>query len=46
MAWAQSTKTEGATAPAGVTYGADYYRDLFEQKREAHTPIRMALVGK
>tara|TARA_R110000737_G_scaffold308697_1_gene316826 strand:- start:2259 stop:3197 length:939 start_codon:yes stop_codon:yes gene_type:complete len=46
MAWAQPTKTEGATAPAGVTYGADYYRDLFEQKREAYTPIRMALVGK
>ena len=46
MAWAQPTKTEGATAPAGVTYGADYYRELFEQKRVAHTPIRMALVGK
>tara|TARA_R110000822_G_scaffold27401_6_gene81845 strand:+ start:1696 stop:2628 length:933 start_codon:yes stop_codon:yes gene_type:complete len=46
MAWAKPAESTAATAPAGVTYGADYYRDLFEQKREAYTPIRMALVGK
>ena len=46
MAWAKPAESTAATAPAGATYGADYYRDLFEQKREAHTPIRMALVGK
>jgi len=45
MAWAQS-KTEAAPAKAGATYGADYYRELFDKKRENHAPIRMALVGK
>jgi len=45
MAWAQS-KTEAAPAKAGATYGADYYRDLFDKKRANHAPIRMALVGK
>ena len=44
MAWAQS-KQAGKEATT-VKYGADYYRDLFNQKRESMTPIRMALVGK
>jgi hypothetical protein len=45
MAWA---KSEQPTASKGQqpTYGADYYKALFEKKRENHAPIRMALVGK
>ena len=44
MAWA--TSTEPVEDAPTTSYGADYYRDLFEQKRETHAPIRMALVGK
>jgi len=45
MAWA---KSEQPTPSKGQqpTYGADYYKALFEKKRENHAPIRMALVGK
>ena len=44
MAWAQATaKTE--TAPR-KTFGVEHYRQLFDRKREAMAPIRMALVGK
>jgi len=45
MAWA---KSEQPVASKGQqpTYGADYYKALFEKKRENHAPIRMALVGK
>lgn len=45
MAWA---KSEEPVASKGQqpTYGADYYKALFEKKRENHAPIRMALVGK
>ena len=45
MAWAQS-KTEATPVKAGATYGAEYYRELFDKKRDNHAPIRMALVGK
>lgn len=45
MAWAKSN-TENAPAKAGATYGAEYYRELFDKKRANHAPIRMALVGK
>lgn len=44
MSWATtSAKTE--TAPR-KTFGVEHYRQLFERKREAMAPIRMALVGK
>ena len=45
MAWA---KSEQPVASKGQqpTYGADYYKALFEKKRENNAPIRMALVGK
>ena len=44
MTWATtSAKTE--TAPR-KTFGVEHYRQLFERKREAMAPIRMALVGK
>ena len=44
MAWAQSktTKVE-VSAPK---YGVEYYRNLYDKKRESFAPIRMALVGK
>ncbi|QDP62567.1 MAG: hypothetical protein Unbinned2404contig1000_44 [Prokaryotic dsDNA virus sp.] len=44
MTWATtSAKTE--TAPR-KTFGVEHYRQLFDRKREAMAPIRMALVGK
>ena len=44
MTWAtNSAKTE--TAPR-KTFGVEHYRQLFDRKREAMAPIRMALVGK
>lgn len=46
MAWAQPKQTPAATATPSVQYGAEYYRELFNKKRESFAPIRMALVGK
>jgi len=44
MAWAQSkTTTVEVSAPK---YGVEYYRNLYDKKRESFAPIRMALVGK
>ena len=44
MTWATTiAKTE--TAPR-KTFGVEHYRQLFDRKREAMAPIRMALVGK
>lgn len=44
MAWANSKQAvEQSTV---VKYGADYYREQFNKKRQNHAPIRMALVGK
>ena len=45
MAWAQS-KQATPSAPSAAKYGAEYYRELFNKKRENFAPIRMALVGK
>ena len=45
MAWAKSEQP-AASKGQQPTYGADYYKALFEKKRENHAPIRMALVGK
>ena len=45
MAWAKSEQG-GVRKGQQPTYGADYYKALFEKKRENHAPIRMALVGK
>ena len=44
MAWAQSKKT--TIEPSSPKYGVEYYRELFDKKRESFAPIRMALVGK
>lgn len=44
MAWATSKEAEKQASV--VRYGADYYREQFNKKRENHAPIRMALVGK
>ena len=44
MAWATSKEAEKQATV--VRYGADYYREQFNKKRENHAPIRMALVGK
>ena len=46
MAWAQPKQTQVVSEPATVKYGADYYKDLFNRKRESLAPIRMALVAK
>ena len=46
MAWAQPKQTSTQAATTTVKYGAEYYRELFNKKRESHAPIRMALVGK
>ena len=44
MTWATtSAKTEPAPRK---TFGVEHYRQLFDRKREAMAPIRMALVGK
>ena len=44
MAWAQSKKSPvEVSAPK---YGVEYYRNLYDKKRESFAPIRMALVGK
>jgi len=44
MAWAQSkNNTVEVSAPK---YGVEYYRNLYDKKRESFAPIRMALVGK
>jgi hypothetical protein len=45
MAWAQPTKA-AAEPENKQSFGADYYRSLFNRKRENLAPIRMALVGK
>ena len=44
MAWAQSKA--GKVEQASAKFGVEYYRDLFDKKRESFAPIRMALVGK
>ena len=44
MAWAQS-KAE-PTKISAPKFGVEYYRELFDKKRESFAPIRMALVGK
>ena len=44
MAWAQSK--EPKVEQASSKFGVEYYRDLFDKKRESFAPIRMALVGK
>ena len=44
MAWAQSKTTK--IEPTSPKYGVEYYRELFDKKRESFAPIRMALVGK
>ena len=46
MAWAQPKQSAAPAGKSTVKYGAEYYRELFNKKREAHAPIRMALVGK
>tara|TARA_R100000231_G_scaffold45307_6_gene39134 strand:+ start:15870 stop:16802 length:933 start_codon:yes stop_codon:yes gene_type:complete len=46
MAWAQPKQTSTQAATTTVKYGAEYYRELFNKKRESFAPIRMALVGK
>lgn len=43
--WAKP-KAGSATAEPTVKYGAEHYREMFNQKRDSMTPIRMALVGK
>jgi hypothetical protein len=44
MTWATTTaKTEIAPRK---TFGVEHYRQLFDRKRQAMAPIRMALVGK
>ncbi len=44
LAWAQSK--EPKVEQASAKFGVEYYRDLFDKKRESFAPIRMALVGK
>lgn len=46
MAWAQPKQSDKQAATSTVKYGAEYYRELFNKKRESFAPIRMALVGK
>ena len=45
MGWGAQPSAPSASAET-ATYGVDYYRDLFNRKRENLAPIRMALVGK
>ena len=44
MAWAQSKNTK--VEQSSPQYGVEYYRNLYDKKRESFAPIRMALVGK
>lgn len=44
MAWAQSKTTK--VEQSSPQYGVEYYRNLYDKKRESFAPIRMALVGK
>ena len=46
MTWATTKAKPTAEKPLEAKFGADYYRALFDRKRENLAPIRMALVGK